>query len=277
MSPLEPTGWDLDATATLLTRHRPRAAYLMPDLHNPTGLSMGAADRERLAAALARHDCTPVVDEAHHELLLDGDDEGDGGGEQPPFAVHHPGTVTLGSASKSIWGGLRLGWIRAPHQLVDRLTQARIGLDLGAAVLEQAVLARVLATDAETIVAANRQRLRTQRDALVSALAEHLPDWEFRLPAGGMALWCHLPAGPAGDSTALVKEAARHDVLLAAGPVFAPAGGLNRYLRLVYTLPAPELTEAVVRLARARRVLEEGAGRATPAPRRTTAGPVLVA
>ncbi|TYL52135.1 PLP-dependent aminotransferase family protein [Nocardioides sp. BGMRC 2183] len=274
VAPLEPNGWDLDATAALVARHRPAAAYLMPDLHNPTGLVMAEADRARLAALLRRHDCVPVVDEAHHELVLD---ETTDAATPPPFAVHHPGTITLGSASKSIWGGLRLGWIRAPHDLVDRLTQARIGLDLGAAVLEQSVLARVLTADADAIVEANRQRLRAQRDALAGALAEHLPDWEFRMPAGGMALWCRLPDGPAGDSTMLTAEAARHDVLLAPGPVFAPAGGLGRHLRLVYTLGPADLVEAVQRLARARRVLEEGSGRTTPAPRRTTAGPVLVA
>lgn len=272
VNPVEPDGFDLDTTTALLERHRPRVAYLMPDLHNPTGLAMTESERTRLAAALTRSGCVPVVDEAHYELQLGAYDA------RTPFAAHHPGTITIGSASKSIWGGLRLGWIRAPHDLVDTLTQARIGLDLGAAVLEQLVLTRVLTTGTfRQIVDTNRRRLRDQRDALVGALSEQMPDWTLRVPDGGMALWCRLPAGPSGSSTALVAAAARYGVHLAAGPVFAPAGGLDRYLRVIFTLPPADLVEAVDRIAGARTDLEEGAGRTGPASRRTGSGPVLVA
>ena len=69
---------------------------------------MSNAERERLAAVLRRAGTTPVVDESHQPLALDG---------QPmprPFAAYAPDTVTLGSTSKSFWGGLRIGWVRAP-------------------------------------------------------------------------------------------------------------------------------------------------------------------
>ncbi|TNM42809.1 PLP-dependent aminotransferase family protein [Nocardioides albidus] len=263
---LDPSGWDLDAVAATLTRQRPRLVHVMPDFHNPTGLVMSETDRERYAGLLARHDAVAVVDEAHHLLTLDED-----AATGTPFAVPAKDAICVGSASKSIWGGLRLGWIRAPHTLVDRLTRARVGLDLGVPVLEQLVLTRLLTGDLEPVLRSQRARLREQRDATAAALGEHLPSWRFRLPAGGMALWCHLPVAGA---TALSTEAERHGVLLAPGPSFAPEGGLDRYVRLPYAIAAPQLVEAVRRIADAWAVVTAGGSRSATA---SGSDPVLVA
>ncbi|MCR1782602.1 PLP-dependent aminotransferase family protein [Nocardioides carbamazepini] len=264
---LDPSGWDLDAVGATLARRRPRLVQLMPDFHNPTGLVMPEPDRERYAELLARHDAIAVVDEAHYLLSLD-DDARAG----TPLAALARDAVCVGSASKSIWGGLRLGWIRAPHALVDRLTRARVGLDLGVPVLEQLVLTRLLTGDLDAVVRGQRARLREQRDAMTAALAEHLPTWGFRMPGGGMVLWCHLPATGA---TALSSEAERHGVLLAPGPSFAPEGGLDRYVRLPYASAAPELVEAVRRIAAAWAVVTSG--RAGVASTASGAEPFLVA
>jgi DNA-binding transcriptional MocR family regulator len=240
--PLDPEGWDLDAIAGVLAKRSPRLVHVMPDHHNPTGLVMPDRQRAAYARLIARHGATAVVDEAHQTLGLDG------AAARRPFASFAKDAITVGSASKSVWGGLRLGWIRAPHGLIDQLTRARVGLDLGAPVLEQLVLARLLTGDFGALLDAHRQRLREQRDALIAALAEQLPDWTFRKPAGGMVLWCRLPSAGA---TALSIEAERHGVLLAPGPSFAPEGGLDRYLRLPYTVPVRDLEDAVRRIAAA--------------------------
>lgn len=267
---LDPHGWDLDAIGSALARHRPRLVHVMPDFHNPTGLVMGEDERAAYAALLARHDATAVVDEAHHLLHLDDVRAG------RPFASYSKDAICVGSASKSVWGGLRLGWVRAPHALVDRLTRARVGLDLGVPVLEQLVLTRLLTDGYDELVEVQRRRLREQRDALAAALRSRLPDWTFRPPAGGMALWCHLPAAGA---TALSTEAERHGVLLAPGPSFAPEGGLDRYLRLPYALAAPQLVEAVDRIADAWAVVRSGRGGTAAATGTSTPGsePFLVA
>lgn len=266
---LDPLGWDLDAIGAALARHRPRLVHVMPDFHNPTGLVMSEPDRAAYARLLARHDAVAVVDEAHHLLHLDDDPAVVG---RRPFASYSKDAICVGSASKSVWGGLRLGWIRAPHALVDRLTRARVGLDLGAPVLEQLVLTRLLTTSLDDIVEIQRARLREQRDALAGALAARLPDWELRVPAGGMALWCRLPATGA---TALSTEAERHGVLLAPGPSFAPEGGLDRYLRIPYAIAAPQLVEAVDRIADAWAVVSSGRTGSPTAP--SGSDPVLVA
>lgn len=267
--PLDPSGWDLDAVGQVLAKHGPRLVHVMPDHHNPTGLVMTEDERAAYARLLSRHGATALVDEAHHTLRLDDDPP------LPPFATFSPDAITVGSVSKSIWGGLRMGWIRAPHNLVDTLTRARVGLDLGAPVLEQVLLTQLIGSGLETMLAVHRERLREQRDALVAALHEELPDWTFRVPVGGMALWCHLPSDPPAGATALVIEAERHGVMLAPGPSFAPAGGLDRYLRFPFTVPVPQLQEAVRRVADAWRAVC-GTGPASSAvPRRR--GGVLVA
>ena len=240
-SPVDPDGWDLDAADAVLRQTSPRVAYLIPDFQNPTGHLMTAEQRERHAAALRRTRTVPVVDEAHQALALDGQEM------PPPFACFAPDTITIGSASKTWWGGLRLGWIRAPRAEMDRLTHARVGLDLGAPVLEQLVLARLMA-DPTPVVETHRTRLREQREALVAAVTDQLPEWRFRRPGGGLALWCELPDALA---TPLVAEAERLGVIVAGGPVFAVEGGLGRFVRLPWTRPVEELEEAVRRVAQA--------------------------
>ena len=247
---VDPGGWDLDAAGETLRRTRPALAYLVPDFQNPTGLLMSDAQREAYAAHLRRAGTVAVVDEAHQALALEGQ------AMPRPFAAHAPDAITIGSASKSFWGGLRLGWIRAPHGRMDRLTAARVSLDLGTPVMEQLVLTRLL-TDGGQVLAEHRARLRGQRDALVALIGAALPEWRFHVPTGGLALWCELP-GPLG--TALVAEAERRGLIVAPGPVFAPEGGLDRFVRVPWTRPAEDLEAAVDRLAAAWAVVRDRAG-----------------
>lgn len=239
---LEAGGRDLDAYAQAVQRHRPRLAYLMPDFHNPTGLTMTTAERRATAALLRTQDTLAVVDEAHRPLHLDG------AAQPPAFGALSRDALTIGSASKTVWSGLRMGWIRSPAPLVDRLTRARVTMDLGAPVLEQLVLARLFRDGLEPAMESHRARLREQRAVLVEALAQALPSWRYRMPAGGMVLWCELPVA---GSTALAAESERLGLHLAPGPAFAPDGGLDRFVRLPYTQSPDVLREAVDRLASA--------------------------
>lgn len=241
-SPVDPEGWDLDAVGELLRQTRPKLAYLIPDFQNPTGRLMSGPQRAEYAAHLRGSGTLPVVDEAHQALALDGQEM------PPPFASYAPDTVTLGTASKAFWGGLRLGWIRAANRAqMTTLIQARVGLDLGAPVFEQLVLTRLL-RDSEPVLAAQIERLRAQRDRLLAALTTHLPDWRFVRPGGGLSVWCRLPRRGAA---ALAAEAELRGVILAPGPVFAAEGGLDRYVRIPWTHPPDRLEMAVRRLATA--------------------------
>lgn len=236
---LDQTGWATASIVDTARQVRPRAAYLIPDWHNPTGLLMSDEERAQLAAALRGPRTLAIVDETMVELAIDEV-------RMPrPFAAHHPDTVTLGSASKSFWGGLRIGWIRAPQERVAALVAARLTVDLGAPVLEQLAALHLMA-DRDAMLTERRQRLTASRAALVAAVSAELPSWSFRVPAGGLSLWCALPRPV---SSRLVAAAEQAGIQLAAGSAFAPEGGLDSFVRLPYTQPPEVLTDAVRRLA----------------------------
>jgi DNA-binding transcriptional MocR family regulator len=219
----------------------PALALLVPDFHNPTGHLMADVDRERVAAALAQAGARPVIDESMVELPLEGQ-------EMPaPFAAYSPDTVTVGSLSKPFWGGLRIGWVRSPLELVDAMFRARLSLDLGTPLLEQLVAVDLIRTGSG-LLDHRRDQLRQSRDAALAALARHLPEWKVRSPTGGLSLWCELPEDRAHSSD-LVPYAAGRDVLIVAGPAFAPEGGLDRFLRIPFTAPPQVLEDAIARIA----------------------------
>jgi len=235
---LDPRGSDLESMTAAIKQVGPRATYLIPDFHNPTGNLLSADDRETVAAALRTGRVTAIVDESLVDLALDDV-------ELPaPFASFAPDTITVGSASKGFWGGLRVGWVRVPEPRQAAVIASRLSLDLGAPVLEQLALLQLLGR-ADAVLTERRDGLRLSRNALADALVRELPEWRFEMPAGGLCLWVELPEAASSTLTAVAE---RHDVLLASGPSFAPEGGLERYLRLPYTLPVDVLLPAVPRL-----------------------------
>ena len=233
-------GWDLDGVEATLRQAGPRLAYLVVDFQNPTGFRLDEAGRARLGSALRRARTPVVVDETQVELDFTG-------AAAPPPLGAFAGDLVLatGSAGKSHWGGLRIGWVRAAAELVDRLVAARRGLDLGSPVFEQLVFAELLGAPPAHL-ADRRALLAAQRDALVDAVRAECPDWSFRVPDGGLSLWCRLPAPV---STRIAAVAQNFGVRVAPGSFFAPHGGLERWLRLPYTQPADVLREAARRLA----------------------------
>lgn len=216
----------------------PALAYVMPDVHNPTGAGRTARGRERMAAALSDASCVPVVDEALRDLRFDG-------ATAEPFAALAPSAISIGSLSKAVWGGLRIGWIRARPDVIRRLAVVAARTTLGGPVVEQLVACRLL-DGLEPLLAARRRELRERCDVLRAALAAHLPAWTASRPDGGQALWCRLP-GPL--STALTEAAEPRGLLLAPGPLFGTGRAFEDRLRLPYTLPPARLEAAVALLA----------------------------
>jgi DNA-binding transcriptional MocR family regulator len=236
--PMGEHGWDVEALETSVRNQPPALAYLMPDFHNPTGALMDAEARHRVIGVLRAARATTVVDETFAELNLDGV------AMPPPAAAFgDERTITLGSLSKSVWGGLRVGWVRSEPAVIHRLASARAAIDLASPLFEQIVATHTLER-LDDILIERGEVIRIRRAALARALDELLPEWSYALPAGGLFLWARLPEP---ISTSLVLEAGRHDLQLTPGPRFAAAGVLEHHLRLPFTL-APEQLEAAVRI-----------------------------
>jgi len=152
----------------------------------------------------------------------------------------------VGSASKSHWGGLRLGWLRTPRHLSGAMARSRMSMDLGAPVLEQLVLAQLLNSGA-TLAQSTRDSLRDNRDWMIAELQRLLPEWKPNRPAGGLSLWCQLPQP---RSSALARQL--RSVLLAPGSTFAVEGhGLEHYLRLPFAQERADLEQALPAIAEA--------------------------
>ncbi|MFC7244857.1 PLP-dependent aminotransferase family protein [Catellatospora aurea] len=237
-------GWDAELLLGALRQTRPSLAYLIPEFHNPTGHVMPAALREQLVATAQRTGTDLVIDESFVDLPLDGQ-------PMPPAVAsfdRHGRVLTIGGMSKPFWGGLRVGWIRASAPIVQRLAAVRVGVDTAGPVLDQLVAVRLL-TRAGEVIPQRRAQLAAQRDALVAAVREHLPSWRVTVPSGGVTLWAELD-GPV--SSALARAVEPLGVRLAPGPRFGVDGTLERFVRLPFTQPVPELVDGVRRIAAAR-------------------------
>jgi len=235
-------GWDIDAMDAAFRQTAPRFAYIIADFHNPTGRSMDPATRRALVAAATRSHTPLVIDETMVAMGLDF-------APPPPVAVHDPSgrqVITMGSASKIFWGGLRVGWIRADPQTVAALGRLRTTMDMASPVVEQLAVAHLI--DADEGLGARADMLRGRRDHLLALLERDLPHWRVESPAGGLSLWAEIPRA---EATALAALAESLGVRVAAGPRFGVSGAFERFLRLPFTLPEAQLATGVERLVQA--------------------------
>ncbi len=253
--PLTATGWDPDNWSAALGAVGPRLALTVPDFHNPTGHVMSAEARAAIAHAAARQGTLLICDETTAELHLDGP------APPRPLGCFDPGTtvITIGTMSKSAWGGLRVGWIRAPRRLIAELMHVRADVDMAGPVLDQ-LLACELLQRWDEVLADRRAVLKQRRDALIGAL----PDgWRSRRPRGGLSLWAQLPAPV---STQLAARAQREDIAITPGPAFGADGSFEGHVRLPFTQPPDVLLPAVARLAELAGGLQEGQPASALAP-----------
>ncbi|MFD1714915.1 PLP-dependent aminotransferase family protein [Amnibacterium flavum] len=230
-------GWKADEAVELIRGVAPKVAYLMPDFHNPTARTMPETTRERIARAARESGSTLLIDETTGELDIDR-------GRRAPFAAVVPaGTsvVTIGSASKTMWGGLRVGWLRASEDVIAELAIARPHGDLGTAVLDQLIVTELLA-DLDAILEHRRAEHLIARDALAAALAERLPSWRMPRVDGGLAAWVHFDRPV---SSQLAIGARDRGLRIPAGPWFGLDGAYERFIRIPFG-PGPEAVRNAV-------------------------------
>ncbi|MFF9481719.1 PLP-dependent aminotransferase family protein [Streptomyces sp. NPDC014733] len=247
-------GWDIPAWRQVMRDAAPRMAYVVADFHNPTGTLATEDQRRRMVDAARAAGTLLVVDETMTELRLDDDPEP----PRPVCAFDPAGSsvITVGSASKAFWAGMRIGWVRAAPDLIRSLVAARAYSDLGSPVLEQLAIASLLDSGGwEEAVAIRRDEARRNRDAIVGALRRALPDWEFTVPHGGLTLWVRT-GGLSGSRIAEAGE--RLGVRVPSGPRFGVDGAFEGYVRLPFTVGGAVAEEAADRLANAARLVAGG-------------------
>jgi DNA-binding transcriptional MocR family regulator len=237
-------GWDGLALEQAIRRSSPALAYLMPDFQNPTGQVMSVELRQSALELAARHGTRVVADETMAELSID--DEG----LEEPLAVHG-NAISVGSVGKTVWGGIRLGWIRAERPLIQKLVRGRMAGDLGTPILEQLIVTHLLA-DYDAILQQRRSGLRAGRDHLFAALRSEFPDWTVPDVPGGLTAWVNLGLPV---SSQLTIAARNHGLLLAAGPRFGIDGAFERFLRIPFSCTPEQTDRAVAALSAAWRSL----------------------
>ncbi|MEM7245346.1 MAG: PLP-dependent aminotransferase family protein [Acidobacteriota bacterium] len=241
---------------------RPAVVYAQPNHQNPTGLTLRPESRVQLVEACARAGSLLIEDDYEAELHHDED------GRLKPLAAISDGAVVahVGTLSKALFPGLRIGWIAGPSELIERVARVKRITDLSGSVILQAAAADLIATGEydrhlEQVVAEGVRRLKT----LGRALARELPPgFTATAPEGGHALWLELPPGLTGE--ALARRAAEEGVLVSPGELFSVRGGPGAVRLSTAQLDAAEIDDAVGRLARAARALMAEGPRPTRDP-----------
>jgi 2-aminoadipate transaminase len=231
-----------------------RFLYLLPNFQNPSGRSMGAARRAELAQAAACAGLPLVEDNPYGELWFDA-------APPPPLAASAgDGAIYLGSFSKVLAPGLRLGYVVAPAALYPKLLQAKQAADLHTPGFNQRVAYEVIRSGfLDTHLPQVRARYKAQRDAMRAALDKHLPaGCRFNVPAGGMFFWVELPA--ALDAAGLLPRAVEAGVAYVPGAPFYGAAPRANTLRLSFvTVPPAQIEQGVAALGRVLAAALEGA------------------
>ena len=243
-------GARVDQIESLARRSPVAAVFVMSSFHNPAGVTLSETRRRRLAELSAELGLPVIEDNAMEHARL-------GVVPPPPLGATGGGpVVTVGSLSKVLWGGLRLGWVRASADLVGRMVRVKVVHDLGTGVMGQLVAARLLPRF-EALRDQRQAELLDSLQTVSSLLTHHLPDWSWDRPQGGPSLWVRIPWG---DTDTFGQIALRHGVEIIPGSAMSPDGAHRERLRIPFVFDRPVSEALVARLAEAWRAYAPGEG-----------------
>lgn len=243
------SGLIISSLQAVLAQGGVRLVYVIPTCHNPTGAIM--SEGRRLAVLKLAHAAraTVIEDTVMEDLVFDRP------APRSLTALDPDHVITIGSLSKTVWGGLRVGWIRAPSETILRLGRVRASFDLGSPVLDQAAALQILARY-DALLERRRALVKTRLDVLCEELEHQLPEWSFPTPRGGVCVWAKLPRGSADD---LAQLSLRRGVAIAPGRTAAPGEEFLSHVRLSAGPPPELLREGIARLAAAWEELDASA------------------
>jgi 2-aminoadipate transaminase len=245
--PQDEAGLDVARLGALSTA--PKFIYNVPDFHNPTGITMSIERRQALIDYAKRHSIVIVEDSPYREVRFEG--------TLPPSlkALGGDGVIQLGTFSKLMAPGLRIGWAAATPSMIARMAQLKT--DAGSCPLTQRMILEFLAADR---LPAHIQRVQgtygSNRDRMVAAVTREMPQATFARPKGGYYVWLALPEGTDGDAVAAC--AAANGVAIIAGSKFFANPGPKHHVRLAFSHAThEEIDEGVRRVAEAFRAAQQ--------------------
>lgn len=242
--PLNEDGID----TAVLSQHLPSAklVYTLPNFQNPTGISYTAQRKQEVAELLKAHHTNFIEDDPYNELRFSGDDA-------PPLYSYAPELgFLMGSFSKVVSPGMRMGWICGPEHLMEKILIAKQASDLHSNQLSQYIIHQFLVdNDFDAHIQGIRALYKGQRDLMMAAIKTYLPaEISHTYPDGGMFLWTTFSEKT--DTLKLFEYAAKEKVVFVPGAPFLTTDGACNSLRLSYsTNPAEQIDEGMQRLGRA--------------------------
>ena len=244
--PLDEDGIQTDKLEEVLERQPVKLIYVLPNFHNPAGVTMTLERRLKLVELAAKYGVFIVEDDPYGELRFEGQDI------TPLVVLHKENVLYLSTFSKTLSPGIRLGWIVAPRKIIAKLVQLKQGSDLHTSTFLQMVAndicqRGILRRHVKTI----REVYRERRDAMLAAMEKHFPpSITWVRPEGGLFLWVQLPEHV--DASEFLNVALQEKVAFVPGRAFYPDEGGKNAMRLTFATATPEkIEEGIKRLGRA--------------------------
>lgn len=236
--PLDGEGLRTDILEQILARRRPKFIYTIPTYQNPTGTTMSLERRHQLLSLAYQFHVPIIEDDPYSELYYD---------QEPPPSLksldEHEHVIYLGTFSKILLPGLRIGWCAAPAPVLEQLSLAKQHVDLHTSTTNQWIMTEFCNLGLlDKHLSRVRGQYKRQRDTMLAALKEFAPpEFSWLLPSGGYYLWCQLPPGL--NATSLLSKAAEKKVGFVPGNAFYVHTGGKNLLRLCFC----HHTEAAIR------------------------------
>lgn len=245
--PMDDKGMRMNVLEQLLQRYRPKFIYTMPTFQNPTGIEMELERRKQLVELAYKYRVLIVEDDAYGDLCYEG--------HSLPIlkSMDNDGYIIyLSTFSKTVYSGLRLGWMVAHKRVVKEFAAAKQIMDLHSSSLSQWIIERFITNGSlETHVPKICREYRLRRDAMHDALSKYAPaDLIWNRPRGGYYIWCRLPRSVSASK--LISKAAEYKVVFVPGTSFFTLGQGDDFIRLNFTFALfQDIDEGIKKLCQA--------------------------
>ncbi|MFL5730566.1 MAG: PLP-dependent aminotransferase family protein [Cytophagaceae bacterium] len=240
--PLLDDGPDIECFSNILKKEKIRLFYSIPNFQNPSGISYSMEKRKAVSELLKEHDTILVEDDPYGEIRF-------GGEILPPLKKLRPdNTLLLGSFSKIIAPGLRLGWVAASKNIIEKMIVAKQASDLHSNFLSQRIIEQFLQDeDLDEHIGRIRSAYRLQCELMLQALEKYFPkSCHWTRPQGGMFIWLTLP--PELNAYDFLEKAAGYKIVFVPGKTFYATEAEENTVRLNFSNSTPEQIENGIRI-----------------------------